>query len=31
VRRVGVDPFKVSIYGNADQRAAHRRGQLAPA
>ena len=31
VRRIGVEPFKESVYGNADQRAAHRRGQLAPA
>ena len=29
VRRVGVEPFKESVYGNADQRAAHRRRQLA--
>jgi sulfite reductase (NADPH) hemoprotein beta-component len=31
VQRVGIDPFKESVYGNADQRAAHRRRQLAAA
>src|SRR6266699_2566471 len=31
VHRIGVEPFKESVYGNADQRAAHRRGQLASA
>src|SRR5947208_3554394 len=31
VHRVGAEPFKESVYGNADQRAAHRRGQLASA
>src|SRR5207248_1763562 len=31
VHRVGIEPFKESVYGNADQRAAHRRGQLASA
>src|SRR5207244_2926193 len=31
VHRIGVEPFKESGYGHADQRAAHRRGQLAPA
>ena len=31
VHRVGVEPFKESVYGNADQRAAHRRRQLAAA
>src|SRR5882672_6513065 len=31
VHRVGVEAFKESVYGNADQRAAHRRGQLASA
>jgi len=31
VHRVGIEPFKEFVYGNADQRAAHRRGQLAAA
>jgi sulfite reductase (NADPH) hemoprotein beta-component len=31
VHRIGVEPFKESVYGNADQRAAHRYGQLATA
>ena len=31
VHRIGVEAFKESVYGNADQRAAHRRGQLASA
>jgi sulfite reductase (NADPH) hemoprotein beta-component len=31
VRRIGVEPFKESVYGNADQRAAHRREHLASA
>jgi sulfite reductase (NADPH) hemoprotein beta-component len=31
VRRVGIEPFKESVYGNVDQRAAHRRRQLAAA
>jgi sulfite reductase (NADPH) hemoprotein beta-component len=31
VHRVGVEPFKEFVYGNTDQRAAHRRGQLAAA
>lgn len=31
VHRVGVEPFKESVYGNADQRTAHRRRQLAAA
>ena len=31
VRRIGVEPFKESVYGNADKRPAHRRGQLAAA
>jgi sulfite reductase (NADPH) hemoprotein beta-component len=31
VHRIGAEPFKESVYGNADQRAAHRRGQLASA
>jgi sulfite reductase (NADPH) hemoprotein beta-component len=31
VRRVGIEPFKESVYGKADQRSAHRRGQLAVA
>jgi sulfite reductase (NADPH) hemoprotein beta-component len=31
VHRVGIEPFKESVYGNADQRAAHRRRQLAAA
>ena len=31
VHRIGAEPFKESVYGNADQRAAHRRGQLAAA
>jgi sulfite reductase (NADPH) hemoprotein beta-component len=31
VYRVGVEPFKEFVYGNTDQRAAHRRGQLAAA
>jgi sulfite reductase (NADPH) hemoprotein beta-component len=31
VHRIGVEPFKESVYGNADQRAAHRREQLASA
>jgi sulfite reductase (NADPH) hemoprotein beta-component len=31
VHRIGVEPFKESVYGNADQRAERRRGQLAPA
>jgi sulfite reductase (NADPH) hemoprotein beta-component len=30
VQRVGIEPFKESVYGN-DQRAAPRRGQLAAA
>jgi len=29
VHRIGVEPFKESVYGNADQRAAHRSRQLA--
>ena len=29
VHRIGVEPFKESVYGNADQRAAHRQRQLA--
>lgn len=29
VHRVGIDPFKESVYGNADQKASHRRRQLA--
>lgn len=31
VRRVGIEPFKESVYGKADQRSAHRRRQLAAA
>jgi len=31
VHRIGVEPFKEFVYGNADQRSAHRRGQLATA
>src|SRR6266849_201962 len=31
VHRIGVEPFKEFVYGNADQRSAHRRGQLAAA
>jgi sulfite reductase (NADPH) hemoprotein beta-component len=31
VHRIGVNPFKESVYGNADQRAAHRQRQLATA
>src|SRR5438552_2729047 len=31
LHRLRVEPFKESVYGNADQRAAHRRGQLASA
>src|SRR6266581_4410024 len=31
VHRIGVEPFKEFVYGNADQRPAHRRGQLATA
>ena len=31
VHRIGVNPFKEFIYGNADQRAAHRQRQLAAA
>ena len=31
VHRIGVEPFKEFVYGNADQRPAHRRGQLAAA
>jgi sulfite reductase (NADPH) hemoprotein beta-component len=31
VRRIGVEPFKESVYGNSDKRPAHRRGQLAAA
>jgi sulfite reductase (NADPH) hemoprotein beta-component len=31
VHRIGIEPFKESVYGNADQRAAHRRRQLAAA
>jgi len=31
VRRIGIEPFRESVYGNADQRAAHRRGRLAAA
>jgi len=31
VRRIGAEPFKESVYGNSDQRAAYRRGQLAAA
>jgi sulfite reductase (NADPH) hemoprotein beta-component len=29
VHRIGVEPFKESVYGNANQRAAHRQRQLA--
>jgi len=29
VHRIGVEPFKESVYGNADQRSAHRQRQLA--
>ena len=31
VRRIGIDSFKEYVYGNADQRASHRRRQLAVA
>jgi sulfite reductase (NADPH) hemoprotein beta-component len=31
VHRIGAEPFKEAVYGNADQRATHRRGQLAAA
>jgi hypothetical protein len=31
VHRVGIESFKESVYGNADQRTAHRRRQLAAA
>jgi len=31
VHRIGVEPFKESVYGNADKRPAHRRRQLAAA
>jgi sulfite reductase (NADPH) hemoprotein beta-component len=31
VHRIGVDPFKESVYGSTDQRAARRRGHLAAA
>lgn len=31
VHRIGIEPFKESVYGNADQRAAHRHRQLATA
>jgi len=31
VRRIGIEPFKEYVYGNADQRASHRRRQLAAA
>jgi sulfite reductase (NADPH) hemoprotein beta-component len=31
VHRVGFEPFKESVYGNADQRTTHRRGRLAAA
>ena len=31
VHRIGIEPFKESVYGNADQRASHRRRQLAAA
>jgi sulfite reductase (NADPH) hemoprotein beta-component len=31
VRRIGAEPFKEWVYGNSDQRATHRRRQLAAA
>ena len=31
VHRIGIEPFKESVYGNSDQRAANRRRQLATA
>ena len=31
VHRIGTDPFKERVYGNADKRAPHRSGQLATA
>jgi sulfite reductase (NADPH) hemoprotein beta-component len=31
VHRIGIEPFKAQVYGNSDQRAARRRGQLAAA
>jgi sulfite reductase (NADPH) hemoprotein beta-component len=31
VHRIGVDPFKESVYGTTDKTAARRRGQLAAA
>jgi sulfite reductase (NADPH) hemoprotein beta-component len=31
VQRIGIEPFKESVYGNADQRTAHRRRRLAAA
>jgi sulfite reductase (NADPH) hemoprotein beta-component len=31
VHRIGVEPFKEFVHGNADQRSAHRPGQLAAA
>ena len=31
VRRIGIEPFKESVYDKADQRSAHRRRQLAAA
>jgi hypothetical protein len=29
VHRIGIEPFKESVYGNADQRAAHRQRERA--
>jgi len=31
VHRIGIEPFKEHVYGNTDQRASHRRRQLAAA
>ena len=31
VHRIGIEPFKEQVYGNADQRASHRRGRMAAA
>ena len=31
VHRIGIEPFKEHVYGNADQRASHRDQQLAAA
>jgi sulfite reductase (NADPH) hemoprotein beta-component len=31
VNRIGIEPFKERVYGNADQRPAHRARELAAA